>query len=464
MIKELKSKIFLLMMISLSIVSIGILILYTFYNYRNTINTSTFFLERVYGEEKNQLPDQAPKNDSNISGSANNSTSYEQNTDNAISNTENTSNSNYALNTENTGNSTYVANTESNENTIPDVPNLANDTDTNNNSDINIEGFYFVRLDGDEITNSSDENLTEEIKKFALEASKRKNQRGIIGSYVYNVRKDRNGQVSVMLVENNEAISRIRILFITSILIGIAVLGLIYAISKKTSDAIVKPVEETLEKQTQFISDASHELKTPLAVISANADVLEAEVGQNKWLTYIQNEIESMNKLINELLLLAKIGNTDSIVEPEKINLSSQVEMISSMFESMAYEKNVKINTDIEQKIFLNGRKEDVEHILSTLIDNAIKHTDSGNQIWVELKKEKDNIFIKVKNQGKEIPKDEREKIFERFYRVDKSRNRNEKRYGLGLAIAKSTVEKYKGSIEVDCKDGITIFTAKIPT
>lgn len=106
--------------------------------------------------------------------------------------------------------------------------------------------------------------------------------------------------------------------------------------------------------------------------------------------------------------------------------------------------------------------REDFEHILSTLLDNAIKYTESGNNVEVVLKKEKGNVILKVENEGSQIPEEEREKIFERFYRIDKSRNRNEKRYGLGLAIAKSTVKKYNGNIKVLYKDGFTIFKVNL--
>ena len=140
------------------------------------------------------------------------------------------------------------------------------------------------------------------------------------------------------------------------------------------------------------------------------------------------------------------IENVDNIQERKIFDVSKETEMTISMFESMAYERNVKLSSKIQENIMINGNKEDIEHILSTLIDNAIKHTESGNEVIVELSKEKNELIIQVKNEGKEIPEKEREKIFERFYRIDKSRNRNEKRYGLGLAIAKSTVKKYNGN------------------
>ena len=267
-----------------------------------------------------------------------------------------------------------------------------------------------------------------------------------------------------MLVENEEAIMHIKILIIVAIVISVISVIIVYIIAKRISETIVKPVEDTFSKQKEFISDASHELKTPLAVIEANADVLESKIGKNKWINYIQNEIESMDKLINELLLLTKMENIDSIKEKEEFNLSQETELCISLFESMAYEKNIRINTHIEKNIKLTGNKEDVKHILSTLIDNAIKHTKSNDKIEINLNKIKENIEIEIKNIGEEIPQEEREKIFERFYRIDKAHNREEKRYGLGLAIAKSTVEKYNGRIEVGYQDGYTIFLVKLPT
>lgn len=156
------------------------------------------------------------------------------------------------------------------------------------------------------------------------------------------------------------------------------------------------------------------------------------------------------------------IENVDNIQERKIFDVSKETEMTISMFESMAYERNVKLSSKIQENIMVKGNKEDIEHILSTLIDNAIKHTESGNDVIVELSKEKNELIIQVKNEGKEIPEKEREKIFERFYRIDKSRNRNEKRYGLGLAIAKSTVKKYNGNIKVLYKDGFTIFKVNL--
>lgn len=327
--------------------------------------------------------------------------------------------------------------------------------------EIDVYGIYRFSINNDLKVVREPSEVDNEIRNYAISVSKRKSDSGIVGKYIYKVRKLGNSEISVTLMENEDIVFNIKFKIIFSVSIGIVSIIVVYILAKKVSKTIVKPVEETLEKQKQFISDASHELKTPLAVIEANSDVLEDKVGKNKWITYIQNEVKSMNKLVNDLLLLAKMEDT-TCNNHKKFDLSKEVEMTISVFESMAYEKQIDIVTNIQDGIEFNGDKEDIKHILSTLIDNGIKHTEKGKKITIELSKEKNEIKIQVKNEGEPIPEEEQLKIFERFYRVDKARNREEKRYGLGLAIAKKTVEKYNGTIEVSCKNGITNFIVKI--
>lgn len=327
-----------------------------------------------------------------------------------------------------------------------------------------IEGVYIFKVSGDTIT--SDNEVTEEITNYARKANSKSSEDGIIGNYIYRkMFEGRRGQENeILLIESSDAINYLHLVLIISIVGTILAIFLVYLLAKYISNLLVKPVEETFEQQKNFISDASHELKTPLAVIQANADVLESEQGENKWLKYIQNETDNMSKLINEMLLLTKIENVDKLRTPEEFNLSEHVELVSSTFESMAFEKNVKLKTDIEKDIITKHlNKDDIEHILSTLIDNAIKHTKKDKKVTVELKKNKEHLLIAVKNEGEPIPESEREKIFERFYRIGKSRNRNEKRYGLGLAICKATVLKNNGTISVECKDGVTLFKVELP-
>ena len=410
MIEKLRKKIFYLVFISLTIIVLGVIILFAVLNYHNTIKTAEMMMNRMteigFVREFDKLPEQEEIND-------------KPPRQNVIENRQ------------------------------------------------NIEGIYHITIKDNSVDDSmnNEDDVDETIKEYALQLSERNNKEesGIIDKYVYNVKRRGENIFDITLMENEDAISHANSIQLISVILCILSIIAIYIGAKKISKIIVKPVEQTFEKQKQFISDASHELKTPLAVIEANADVLESEFNNNKWIKYIQSEIESMNKLINELLMLAKIENIDNLREIKQIDISKEIKIITAMFESMAYEKEVTIKDNVKENIMLKANKEDIEHIVSTLLDNAIKHTEKKKEVIVELNKEKNDIVIQIKNYGKPIPEEEREKIFERFYRIDKSRNRKEKRYGLGLAIAKSTVQKYKGKIEVLYKDHYTIFKVKIP-
>ena len=298
--------------------------------------------------------------------------------------------------------------------------------------------FYFVVIKDDEIVQIVNENSgkysNEEINKYALDVSRKDKNYGSIGDLVYGV-KNIKGSKIITFMDDSISNKSLKNIMILSILIGFIALSFAYIIARKISLWIVQPIEDTLNKQKQFISDASHELKTPLAVICANADILEGEIGNNKWLNYIQKEVCSMDKLVNSLLSLARIEKSNEKEELVNFDISKVVMGGTMVFESLAYEKEIQLVDDIQEKLTLKGNSEEIKQLLSILIDNAIKHTEKGNQIFISLKKYKNNIILKVKNKGKPIPKGEEEKIFERFYRSDKSRNRDSKRYGLGLSL-----------------------------
>ena len=229
-------------------------------------------------------------------------------------------------------------------------------------------------------------------------------------------------------------------------------------VSKMLARKISQPVEESFEKQKQFIADASHELKTPLAVIMASADALEANPYERKWLDNIKSESERMNKLIADLLDLAKSETVADKTQFATASLSKLVEKSVLTFEGVMFEKGVMLTDDIQDGIELNMNEFKIQQLLSILLDNAVKHSEAGKTVSVMLKKEK-NIVLTVTNEGEEIPKGEEEKIFERFYRADDSRNRAENRYGLGLAIAKNICQSHNAQISAKSENGKTTFT-----
>lgn len=246
--------------------------------------------------------------------------------------------------------------------------------------------------------------------------------------------------------------------FRMSLLIFILLEILIIYVSNILTKWLTKPVIESFSKQKQFIVDASHELKTPLAIITASAESLEMEPTEKKWLDNIKSESERMNKLVTDLLDLAKSENMEIKEKYNINNLSKIIEKTSLTFESLIYENKLEIEDNIDKDIMFSCNPDKIRELLGILIDNAIKHSTKNSKITVNLYKDKNNIILEIKNKGKEITKEDQEKIFDRFYRVDESRNRSDNRYGLGLSIAKNIVTSHNGKIFVNCKNGYTTF------
>ena len=272
--------------------------------------------------------------------------------------------------------------------------------------------------------------------------------------YSYLLDKNNN----LIIIDNSNINHRLNSLLRFSVLIFILLEVLAGYISIMLTRWLVKPVEEAFNKQRQFVFDASHELKTPLAVIIASAEMLEKNPKEKKWLSNIKSEADRMNKLVINLLELAKTESLPSKLKYSTVNLSKETERSILTFEGLVFEKNLEIDYDIEDNIEFSCDLDKIKELLSILLDNAIKHSYDNAKIRVNLFKEKENIIIEVINNGDDIPKDKQNKIFERFYRVDEARNRNENRYGLGLAIAKNIVDIHQGKISVTSSNNYTTF------
>ena len=238
--------------------------------------------------------------------------------------------------------------------------------------------------------------------------------------------------------------------------------------------AIVRPVEENMQMQKRFVADASHELKTPLTVIDANASVLEQSVGRNKWLDYIKEQTGRMSELVNELLQLSNLEEARESGAPqprERFDAAEAVMSAALPFESVAFERGVGLETDTPDALEMLGNRKELEQLAAILIDNGVKHAAEGGTVRVSLKKAPARVGrkavpeleLRVANPGEEIPPEALPHLFDRFYRVDESRVHKAGSYGLGLAIAKGLAEKNGGSITVSSQNGLTEFTLLLP-
>lgn len=272
---------------------------------------------------------------------------------------------------------------------------------------------------------------------------------------------DKGGYKLVVFMDNTIINENAATLFRYTLIFGGVALMIFFFLSVFLARKIVRPLEESYQKQKQFISDAGHELKTPVAVISANAELLSRELGDNQWLSNIQYENERMGMLVGQLLELARTEHV--LPQMEQIDFSRLCNGEALPFESVAFEKGLVLSSDISSGIIVEGNSTQLKQLVSILLDNAIRHSVGGNEVYVCLTKEHRGAKLSVINTGNEIPVEQREQIFERFYRVDKVRNGEDKHYGLGLAIAKAITTAHKGRIEVLCYNGKVEFRVLLP-
>ncbi|WP_433922180.1 sensor histidine kinase [Paenibacillus taichungensis] len=241
-------------------------------------------------------------------------------------------------------------------------------------------------------------------------------------------------------------------LIYTFAIVGLIMLIVIFFLSRYFANRSITPVKEAFEKQKQFIADASHELKTPLAIINTNTDVLLANredtiENQAKWLHYIKSETERMSGLTNDLLYLTQIDDSRSSMIHAKFNMSDAVETIILTMEAVIFEKNISLDYSIEPQLMVHGNSEQIKQVILILLDNAVKYSRAKGSVNVSLKKQNNDVVLAVSNTGEGIAAEHLDRIFDRFYRTDASRARKHGGHGLGLAIARSIVEQHKGEI-----------------
>jgi len=323
--------------------------------------------------------------------------------------------------------------------------------------------FYTVRLSDDGcaevIENGAPELYSdEELITCAEKVCSR--SKGKTGELLYLVTSQQ-GQTMVCFMDNMEFTDSFTRVFLFTLLFGLLAMLVITYISVRIADKIISPMEETYQKQKQFTADAGHELKSPVAAMAANIELLQREIGPNRWLENIAYENTRMHDLITELLELSR--NENKTADRKPTDLSHLVNSVILPLEASAFENHILIASSVTEGITANIDEKGIIQLVTILVDNAISHTDSTDgqekKVSVVLAEEKGAAVLSVTNPGEEIPEAEREKLFERFYRTDSSHEFTG-HYGLGLAIAKAIADANHARISVACADGLVTFTA----
>lgn len=275
--------------------------------------------------------------------------------------------------------------------------------------------------------------------------------RGFVEDYRYIVYTQEE-ETHVIFLDYGREMSSFRSFLFTSA--GVSITGLLAVtfLLIFLSGRIVKPFSENYEKQKQFITDAGHELKTPLTIIDADAEVLEMDVGENEWLSDIRMQTKRLAQLTSSLIQLSRMEE-QPLVEKIEFPLSDVVEETVETFQALAKTQNKNLSSRIQPMLSMNGDEKSIRQLVAILLDNVVKYSDDGGRIELTLEKQKSLIRISVFNTADSVPRESLAYLFDRFYRADQSRNSRTGGYGLGLSIASAIVAAHKGRIQAATQD-----------
>ena len=358
----------------------------------------------------------------------------------------------------------YLANNYNTEETRPEPPDEGGDWDGFRHFDdgispeVKFESRYFVvSFDSDGNVASIDTKhifaISEEDSiKIAKQIYKGSSDRGFYRNYRY-AKISLNGYNAVMCLDVYNGLSSANYFLLVSLsasFIGwITVIIIVLAFSKR----IIAPVSKSYEKQKRFISDAGHEIKTPLAIIEADIGVMEINDGENEWLDDIKTQVRRLARLTNDLIHLSKLDEGKDSLKFIDFSVSDLAKETVTSFTGLATVNNKKLEANIQPNLTLKGDTESIRELLTILLDNAIKYSTGDGNISLEVKKKNGHIVIEASNSAKNLTKENAEHLFDRFYRADESRNSETGGHGIGLSMAKAIVEAHKGKISAEVTD-----------
>lgn len=277
---------------------------------------------------------------------------------------------------------------------------------------------------------------------------------GYIDNFQFLVTQKRNGDKLLVFVDRSTEIALLNNFYSTSIYICgtafVSIFILIFALSKRA----ISPIVESYEKQQQFITDVSHELKTPLAIIKTNNDVIELISGETDWTKSINNQVIKLDGLVNNLIVLTKMDEKNHELLKIKFSLSDAISESIEPFKMIADNNQKTFDLNIQKNVSYSGDEASIRRVISILLDNALKYASPNSTISIHFKKYADKKILKISNFSEHLETKKYNELFERFYRADSSRNSETGGHGIGLSIAKSILENHRGKIKAESTDG----------
>ncbi|MDO4867703.1 MAG: HAMP domain-containing sensor histidine kinase [Clostridia bacterium] len=331
-----------------------------------------------------------------------------------------------------------------------------------------LSNAYTVQLDAEGAVTewSSDRSnlyTDAQVQALADAALAEGRESGCVDTQYYRLTGDGDARQLIVLDARLEFLSARRMLRVSALVASLACL-LLSAGAYLLIRRMLRPVQDSFDRQKQFVWDASHEFKTPLAVISANAEVLSREIGPNEYLGYIQSEVKRTDSLVQGLLTLARMDRGTVTAQLKRMNLSEALLGVALPFESTVFEAGKTLETDIPEGVWCKGDEAMLQQLAVILLSNALKYSREGGLIRLTLAQKGRSAVITVYNTGEGIAPENLERIFDRFYRQDASHNREIAGNGLGLAIARTIAEAHRGHIRAESVPGESAtFTVTLP-
>ena len=270
--------------------------------------------------------------------------------------------------------------------------------------------------------------------------------------YLVNTGTD---SVQVIFLDCGRRLDSFRAFLLASVGISFAGYLVVFALIAFLSHRIIRPISESYEKQKRFITDAGHEIKTPLTIIHADADVLEMELGENEWLQDIQKQARRLTSLTNDLVFLARMEESSDSMTMIEFPVSDVISEACASFQALAQTQNKTLQCRIKPMLSLKGNGKAIQQLIHLLLDNALKYSPAGSTISLTLEKQNKQLILSVFNPTEQkIEKENLPQLFERFYRMDPSRNSQTGGHGIGLSVAKAIVTAHNGKIQARTTDG----------
>lgn len=295
----------------------------------------------------------------------------------------------------------------------------------------------------------------EDTSKYLDIAIKHGEGYGYTSGYKYYVTSNGDNRRMAIFLDCYKEMRSVSMIAVLSFAAAAVCIVIVYITVVLFSRKAVDPVVRSTQRQKQFITDAGHELKTPITVISTSLKVLEMETGKNKWIDKSQAQTEKLKDLVNSLVTLSKMDEEDSPLKFDHFNISAAVLETAESFTDFAASKGHSLGLAVSPDIEFYGDEYSVRQLVSILLDNAIKYADDDTAIYLTLDKSKKGVTIRTANECETAQNIEFDKLFDRFYRADKSRTSGG--FGIGLSIARSIAEGHKGSVRAKCENGHTV-------